>query len=359
MNSAVGYRTNRQVARRRERVAERRQLRQRALLLVAVVGIPVAAAQGAWPGLARAIGVDEGSRPAQPMPFEIAGQSFPGSAFFYLDEPPQLAFDIKELRVEEGEIDAAKYTEEYGAGAAAKAFRSAGTGLDKARALQCLSLAVYYEAASESQAGQEAVAQVVLNRVAHPAYPNSICGVVFQGSERKTGCQFTFTCDGAMARRPSRSGWARAQSVALAALAGRVYSPVGLATHYHTHAVNPYWASSLAYIGSIGAHRFYRWKGNAGQAAAFTNIYTGGERLSIPDTPQTVPTPGVGVTPAVPPPNSVIGVGDDTGNVVGSAPGSPAGARDPVGPPKSGDVKPEFENSGRWLKQPGAQKPAQ
>lgn len=353
MVAKAGQRTTAQIARRREREASRRQLRQRVLLLAAVVGIPAVAAQGAWPDLARAIGVGVQDRPVTPMPFEIAGQSFPGSAFYYLDEPPQLAFNIKELRVEEGKLDVAKYAEEYGAGAAAKAFQSAGTGLDKARALQCLSLAVYYEAASESQAGQEAVAQVVLNRVAHPAYPNSICGVVFQGSERKTGCQFTFTCDGAMARRPSRSGWARAQSVALAALAGHVYRPVGLATHYHTHAVNPYWASSLTYIGSIGAHRFYRWRGNAGQAAAFTNVYSGSERLSIPDTPQAAATPGIGVTPTVPPPNSAIGATNSDGKV-GAGTTSPPGETAPAGPPKSGDVKPEFQNSGKWLKQPGA-----
>lgn len=362
MDSTVGQPTPRRIARRREREAGRRQLRQRALVLIAVVALPTVAAQGAWPGLARAIGVGKQDRPIRPMPFETAGLSFPGSAFFYLDEPPQLTFDIKELRVEEGRIDAAKYTEEYGAGAAAKAFRSAGTGLDKARALRCLSMAVYYEAASESQAGQEAVAQVVLNRVAHPAYPSSICGVVFQGSERKTGCQFTFTCDGSLVRVPSRSGWARAQSVALAALAGFVYRPVGLATHYHTHAVNPYWASSLAYIGSIGAHRFYRWKGNAGQAAAFTNIYTGGERIGATTSPGYVPAPGSGVTPAVPPPNSAIGVGNAAEGKVGSAPPrptAPVGEPAPAGPPQSGDVKPEFQNSGRWLKQPGAKKPAQ
>ena len=68
------------------------------------------------------------------------------------------------------------------------------------RSLQCLTEAVYYEARSESEEGQRAVAQVVLNRVRHPAYPNSVCGVVYQGSERVTGCQFSFTCDGALGR---------------------------------------------------------------------------------------------------------------------------------------------------------------
>jgi spore germination cell wall hydrolase CwlJ-like protein len=74
----------------------------------------------------------------------------------------------------------------------------------------CLTAAIYYEAASEPDDGQRAVAQVVLNRVAHPAYPKTVCGVVYQGSERGTGCQFTFTCDGALARKPSRYFWDRA-----------------------------------------------------------------------------------------------------------------------------------------------------
>ena len=73
---------------------------------------------------------------------------------------------------------------------------------------------------------------MVLHRVAHPTYPNTICGVVYQGSERRTGCQFSFTCDGVLARTPSRFGWNRARAVASAALAGSVYAPVGLARAY-------------------------------------------------------------------------------------------------------------------------------
>ncbi|HLL58830.1 MAG TPA: cell wall hydrolase, partial [Allosphingosinicella sp.] len=102
------------------------------------------------------------------------------------------------------------------------------------RSIECLTAAIYYEAASESDDGQRAVAQVVLNRVRHPTYPNSVCGVVYQGSERSTGCQFSFTCDGSLARVPSIAGWARARRIAAAALAGSVYAPVGYSTHYHT-----------------------------------------------------------------------------------------------------------------------------
>lgn len=350
--------------RRRARKDAQRQLWLRGLLLLGIVAIPTIAAQGALPGLAKAMGLSREPGPVMPMPFEIAGQSFPGSAFYYLDEPPSLQIDVAELRQDDTPLETEKFTEEFGAGAAAKAFQSAGSGLDKARALRCLSMAVYYEAASESQSGQEAVAQVVLNRVAHPAYPASICGVVFQGSERKTGCQFTFTCDGSLRRQPSAGAWARAQSVALAALSGYVFKPVGWATHYHTHAVNPYWASSLDYIGSVGAHRFYRWKGNAGQAGAFTNAYRGGEPVAAP-APRAFDDEGTPAPLAVaPPPNSAIGTSGGTSGEpkVGIGRAASATMQPPVsqpqtppakaGPPQSGDVKDEYANSGRWIRQP-------
>ncbi|HEX9965307.1 MAG TPA: cell wall hydrolase [Allosphingosinicella sp.] len=143
------------------------------------------------------------------------------------------------------------------------------TPADRLRALECLTAAVYYEAAVESTAGQQAVAQVVLNRVRHPAYPRTVCGVVFQGQERSTGCQFTFTCDGALRRTPSAAGWARARRVAEEALAGKVFAPVGWATHYHTNWVVPYWSSSLTKLANIGTHIFYRWEGGWGRPAAF------------------------------------------------------------------------------------------
>jgi spore germination cell wall hydrolase CwlJ-like protein len=153
---------------------------------------------------------------------------------------------------------------------AARPFGSAfATPADRLRAVECLTAAVYYEAAVESTAGQQAVAQVVLNRARHPAYPRTVCGVVFQGQERATGCQFTFTCDGALRRTPSASGWARARRVAEEALAGKVFAPVGWATHYHTSWVVPYWSSSLTKLANIGTHIFYRWEGGWGKPAAF------------------------------------------------------------------------------------------
>jgi hypothetical protein len=164
----------------------------------------------------------------------------------------------------------------------ARSLLAAGSLTDHARALRCMTLAIYYEAATEPDAGQRAVAQVILNRVAHPSYPDTVCGVVFQGSERSTGCQFSFTCDGSMARAPARMWWDRAQNVAEAALSGAVYAPVGFATHYHTLQVHPYWADSLRTVGVIGNHIFYSWRGLAGQSNAFADRYLGGEPVAAP-----------------------------------------------------------------------------
>jgi len=147
----------------------------------------------------------------------------------------------------------------------------------RARALECLTSAIYYEAAQEPADGQRGVAQVILNRVRHPAFPNSVCGVVYEGSTRPTGCQFTFTCDGSMARAPMPDLWNRARKVAEEALKGVVYAPVGLATHYHANYVVPYWASSLVKTSVQGAHIFYRWPGGWGRPAAFNDRWTGVE----------------------------------------------------------------------------------
>jgi hypothetical protein len=147
----------------------------------------------------------------------------------------------------------------------------------RTRALECLTSAIYYEAGQESADGQRAVAQVVLNRVRHPAFPASVCGVVYEGSTRPTGCQFTFTCDGSLMRQPDPAGWRRARQVAEAALAGFVYRPVGTATHYHANYVVPYWAPTLSKNAIVGAHIFYRWAGGWGRLPAFTQRYLNGE----------------------------------------------------------------------------------
>jgi len=153
------------------------------------------------------------------------------------------------------------------------------TAEDRRRALRCLTQGIYYEAALEPTEGQEAVAQVILNRVRDPNYANSICGVVFEGAERTTGCQFSFTCDGALAQPPVAWAWNRARLVAERALAGYVAARVGTATHYHADYVHPWWAPTLNKLTQIGAHIFYRWKGVYGEPAAFRQPYAGREPL--------------------------------------------------------------------------------
>ena len=158
---------------------------------------------------------------------------------------------------------------------AAHAFVLGGANdLDHRRALLCLTQAVYYEAGYEPIDGRRAVAQVVLNRMRHPAFPKSVCGVVYQGS-RSPVCQFSFVCDGALYRRPEAGAWRVAQDVAAAALAGYVESSVGSATHYHADYVAPYWAPMLSKVAKLGAHIFYRWPGAWGMPAAFTGHYLG------------------------------------------------------------------------------------
>ncbi len=159
----------------------------------------------------------------------------------------------------------------------ARPFEIRGSDAAHARALHCLTQAIYYEAASEEPDGQRAVAQVVLNRVRHPAFAQSICGTVYHGSLRTTGCQFSFTCDGSMRRKPTASGWARAAGIAQEALAGAVFKPVGNATHYHADYVVPYWATSLTKNAVLGTHIFYRWPGWWGQPAAFAKRHSARE----------------------------------------------------------------------------------
>lgn len=161
-------------------------------------------------------------------------------------------------------------------------FHLKATAGERDRALLCLSQAIYYEAALEPDAGQRAVAQAILNRVRHPAFPKSVCGVVYQGSAQVTGCQFSFTCDGSRARTPIAPFWQRAQAVAQAALNGFVMRAVGTATAYHADYVFPRWGPTFVKIGQIGAHIFYRFPGPAGQAASFRQAYRGGEtRVSM------------------------------------------------------------------------------
>lgn len=159
---------------------------------------------------------------------------------------------------------------------AARPFVYAGSGDARLRARDCLAAAMIYEAGGDAK-GQQAVGQVIINRARHPAFPKSICGVVFQGSERTTGCQFTFTCDGALSRRYSDAAWTRARNNADLMLSGATYPPVGLATHYHTDWVRPYWSDSLEKIAIVDTHLFFRWPGYWGTPGAFRGAVSGSD----------------------------------------------------------------------------------
>jgi Cell Wall Hydrolase len=357
---------------------------------------------------------------------ELPEGNFPGSAFYYLDNDSAEyaaygieASDLTAMGVnalpagypagvdgQAAAIDGAEMATESasltppmvlpGVGAVARPFRLDAAGVDYSRALRCLTDAIYYEAASESEAGQRAVAQVIINRMRHPSYPDTICGVIYQGSERVTGCQFSYSCDGSMRRTPSAMFYSRARGVAASALAGSVYAPVGLATHYHTTEINPYWAPSLRYITTIGAHRFYTFKGSAGTNSAFFRKHTGNEPFPGPKPRAYTPTPAKAMDPAqlqaqyerdyadararaeadakaaeakrgigVAPAQGAMGVGSAPVGYNAAKPAPTATYQPPVyspeakarggdqaysggNLPQSGSVKSEFENSGTW-----------
>ncbi len=269
----------------RPTVAATKALRNRALVVGTVLAVPALAAPGDFGALAGSARgeetyIDQGKQSA-PMGFERPGMSFPGSAFYFLADPPSqalIALPNADARSSGAEIAGYGLGDAIDAGPAARPFFSPA-GSDYLRAKQCLAQAIWYEAANESEAGQRAVAQVVLNRVAHASWPASVCAVVYQGSERHTGCQFSFTCDGSLAREARGSAWDRARDIAGEALSGSVYAPIGHATHYHTLWVDPYWAEDLDHIGTIGAHLFYRNRGAGGERSAFTGTYDGIEPL--------------------------------------------------------------------------------
>jgi hypothetical protein len=143
-------------------------------------------------------------------------------------------------------------------------FATPATGrfLDSARELNCLTQAVYFEARGETPRGQAAVAQVVLNRVHSPAFPKTVCGVVFQGAASHD-CQFSFVCDGSMRRSHEAGAWDRARIIASRALSGVVLADVGSATHFHTTGVSPAWGPQMLRVAQVGLHVFYRFNPHA------------------------------------------------------------------------------------------------
>jgi len=280
-------------------------------------------------------------------------QGVPGWAIYDLAHPPSLV--RSRLNFEDARRFNALMAPAAGPVPTLKPF-ILPAGAEKERALFCLTQAVYYEAGFEVGEGQRAVAQVVLNRLRHPAYPKSVCGVVYQGSQRATGCQFSFTCDGSLARVPGEVAWNRARDVASQALAGYVYKPVGTSTHYHADYVFPYWAVTLVKLRQIGAHIFYRMTGPAGAPSGFTGKYAGGETVidpailtggdaRTPDAPSAVLQPGEVAAIAPPPQTVTLTVGGETRTYTVGAAGAvpvqlPSDPETPVIIPPAGNLTP-------------------
>ena len=125
----------------------------------------------------------------------------------------------------------------------------------------CLSTGIYFEARGESYRGQVAVAQTIMNRVAHPDYPSTICGVVYQNQHRRNACQFSFACDGIPDRINEPAAWAKAQEITQSVLNGEIFlTEVADATHYHATYVRPHWARNMDKLTQVGLHVFYRFK---------------------------------------------------------------------------------------------------
>ena len=122
----------------------------------------------------------------------------------------------------------------------------------------CLAEALYFEARGESVKGQFAVAEVIMNRVDSKLFPNSICGVIHQGTGRKYACQFTYTCDGHPEVIREKAAYARVAKVANIMAQGGARPLTSGATYYHTHRVSPSWSRKFARTTSIGFHHFYR-----------------------------------------------------------------------------------------------------
>lgn len=317
-------------------------------------------------------------------PSDMPGETFPGSAYFFAQD----AFaPVDAAPVQPGDPAVTILSPEQHSphvlqidnGPAALSMPMRGlTFLDQARALQCMTNAIYYEAGNEPEEGQRAVAQVILNRLASGRWPTSVCGVIYEGTERSDRrCQFTFSCDGSMARTPAAASWARARSVAARVLSGEIFAPAGLATFYHTLAVRPPWADRVRPVAVIGAHIFYRLPGEAGMPAAYRPRYSGRETaqpgpyaFAPPPHPMPLlapPGPDLMAGWTAPPP-ATAGAAQVAAAAGGIAP-SPAlapsllplaaqsGAPAPAYRPDPGSanlpqsmIRPEYRNSGRALR---------
>ncbi len=164
--------------------------------------------------------------------------------------------------------------------------------LESARQLDCMTQAVYFEARGETPRGQAAVAQVVMNRVANPSFPKTVCGVVFQGAAQGAshhGCQFSFACDGSMRHGLEADAWDRARQVAERALSGAVLADIGSATHYHTTSVRPDWGPQMLRVAQVGLHVFYRFNPHAPLGGAIAPAQDHAVFVSLPAQPAAAP----------------------------------------------------------------------
>ena len=131
-------------------------------------------------------------------------------------------------------------------------------GIASETSRRCLAEAIYFEARSENLQGQRAVAQVVINRVKNPAYPDDVCGVVYQNKDWHNRCQFTFACDRVKDVIRDQAAWKVAKAVAAEYTSGKMWlDEIGAATHYHAQRVSPSWAKTMRHIKNIEGHAFY------------------------------------------------------------------------------------------------------
>lgn len=231
--------------------------------------------------VALAIMGDQEHAPADPSETSasIAGSGNSGSTPADLDNLPAASNDtvvLSELTPDEARARNAQVElAAIGPGAPDPFSPIVGTN-DRTRARECLALAGMAEAGS-GDGDQRAVMQVILNRVRHPAFAKTVCGVVFEGSQRPTGCQFSFTCDGSLARRYTDAAWEAARRRADEMLGGATYAAVGNATHFHANYVYPWWSDELDKVATVGPHIFFRWRGFWGSRQALSRRYGGGE----------------------------------------------------------------------------------
>lgn len=252
--------------------ALRRHLQENAPLL-GVVGVMIAA----FIGLALLASPAPASGPANASTTIAQGAAgAPGSG---LDALPATADDVvvsSQLGPDDARARNAQVRMAAVGPGTARPFVFRGSAADRVRARDCLALAGMAEAGA-GDGDQRAVMQVILNRVRHPAFAKTVCGVVFEGSQRATGCQFSFTCDGSLSRRYADALWESSRLRAEQMLGGATFGPVGNATHFHADYVYPWWSPKLDKVAKIGAHIFFRWRGFWGTEAALSARYAGAE----------------------------------------------------------------------------------